>query len=76
MRTTVDIDRELLERAKKALGVRTFREAIVRSLEDATARREMRQLVDQLEGSDAVWSLEEALAYRRLERPVDLGDPT
>jgi Arc/MetJ family transcription regulator len=67
MRSTVDLDRELLERAKAALGTSTYREAIRRALEEAVSRAEMRVLVDELEGSDLTWGLEELLAYRRVE---------
>lgn len=68
MRTTVDLDRSLLERAKEALGTSTYREAITRALEEAVSRADMRRLLDELEGSDAVWDLEALLSYRRLGR--------
>jgi Arc/MetJ family transcription regulator len=68
MRTTVDLDRSLLERAKMALGTTTYREAITRALEEAVSRADMRRLLDQLEGSDATWDLDALLSYRRLER--------
>lgn len=64
MRTTVDLDRSLLERAKKALGTSTYQEAITRALEEAVSRAGMRDLLDDLEGSDATWDLDELLAYR------------
>lgn len=67
MRTTVDLDRTLLERAKEALGTATFREAIIKALEDAVSRAEMVRLLDRLEGSDATWDLDALLTYRRLE---------
>lgn len=67
MRTTIDVDRDLLERAKEALDVRTYKDAIVRSLEAAIQRAELVRLTDELDGGDIVWGLEEALAYRRLE---------
>jgi Arc/MetJ family transcription regulator len=68
MRTTVHLDRELLERAKAVLGTSTYREAITRALEEAVSRAELRVLLDDLEGSDVTWGLSELLAYRRLER--------
>jgi Arc/MetJ family transcription regulator len=68
MRTTVDLDRSLLERAKEALGTSTYREAITRALEEAVARADLRRLVDELEGSDATWDLDALLSYRRVER--------
>ena len=67
MRTTVDLDRSLLERAKEALGTATYREAIMRALEEAVSRADMRQLLDRLDGSDATWDLDALLSYRRLE---------
>jgi Arc/MetJ family transcription regulator len=68
MRTTVDLDRSLLERAKEALGTSTYREAITRALEEAVSRADLRRLLDELEGSDATWDLDSLLAYRRLDR--------
>jgi Arc/MetJ family transcription regulator len=67
MRTTVDLDRSLLERAKKALGTATYREAITQALEEAVSRADLRRLLDKLEGSDATWDLDALLSYRRLE---------
>ena len=68
MRTTVDLDRSLLERAKEALGTTTYREAITRALEQAISRAELRRLLDELDSSNATWDLEALLSYRRLER--------
>lgn len=68
MRTTVDLERGLLERAKKALGATTYREAITRALNEAVERADLRKLLDRLEASNLIWSLDEALAYRRTER--------
>lgn len=68
MRTTVDLDRSLLEQAKEALGTATYREAITRALEEAVERTELRRLLDELEGSDATWDLDALLSYRRLAR--------
>ena len=59
MRTTLDIDRELLERAKAALGVTTYTEAIERSLERAILHEEVEALLADIQGSDLVWSLGE-----------------
>ena len=67
MRTTVDLDRSLLDRAKEALGTATYREAITRALEEAVSRADLRHLLDQLEGSDATWELDALLSYRRFE---------
>jgi Arc/MetJ family transcription regulator len=68
IRTTVDLDRELLERAKEALDTATFREAITLALEEAVSRAELRRLLDSIESSDLVWDLNDLLAYRRAER--------
>ena len=67
MRTTVDLDRSLLERAKEVLGTTTYREAIIRALREAVSRAEMHRLLDELEASDASWDLDDLLSYRRLE---------
>lgn len=71
MRTTVDLDRGLLERAKEALGTTTYRAAITRALEEAVSRAELRRLVDELEGTDAVWDLDSLTSYRRVGRGDD-----
>lgn len=71
MRTTVDLDRSLLERAKEALGTSTYRDAITRALEEAVSRTDLRRLLDELEGSDATWDLDALLSYRRVERGHD-----
>ncbi len=68
MRTTIDIDRELLERARRALHARTYREAVKRALEDALVRSDLEKATAALEGSELSWDLDELLAYRRLER--------
>jgi len=65
MRTTVDLDRGLLDRAREALGTDTYRAAIVRALEEAVSRAEMRELLGELEASDATWDLDALLEYRR-----------
>lgn len=68
MRTTLDIDRGLLERAKKALGAATYTEAIERSLDQAIARAELEELLETIRDTDLVWSLDELRAYRRKAR--------
>jgi len=65
MRTTLDIDRSLLERAKRALGASTFTEAIERSLERAIAGAELDALLESVRGQDLVWSVDELREYRR-----------
>lgn len=66
MKTTLDLDRTLLEKAKEALGATSFTEAIERALRDAVARAEARSGWDDLIGSDLSWESVEALtAFRR-----------
>jgi Arc/MetJ family transcription regulator len=66
MRTTLDLDRSLLERAKEALGARSFTEAIETALREAVARADARTAWDALSGSDLSWgSVDELLEYRR-----------
>jgi Arc/MetJ family transcription regulator len=68
IRTTVDLDRELLERAREALAAPTYREAITRALEEVVSRADFHRLLSSIEGSDSTWSLEELLSYRRVKR--------
>jgi hypothetical protein len=65
IRTTVDLDRGLLERAKAALGAPTYRETITRALHDAVARADLSRILETVDRSDATWSVKELLAYRR-----------
>ena len=71
MRTTLDIDRDLLERAKTALGATTYTEAIERSLDQAIAGAETDRLLDDLRGQDLVWSVDELREFRH----TGLGQP-
>lgn len=64
MRTTLDLDRDLLNRAKAALNAATFTEAIERSLEHAIARAEVEALLDTVAGEDLVWDLGDLRAFR------------
>lgn len=66
MRTTIDIDRDLLERAKAALDAPTYKATIEKALEDVVERGALHRAVDELKGSDLSWDLDELLAYRRL----------
>jgi Arc/MetJ family transcription regulator len=68
MRTTLDIDRDLLERAKSALGASTYTEAIERSLSRAVEQAEVDALLDSLRGEDLVWSLDDLRAWRQASR--------
>jgi len=68
MRTTLDLDRDLLDRAKSALGVPTFTAAIEAALNQAIERAEMGALLDSLEGSDVVFGLEDLRTMRQVGR--------
>lgn len=66
MKTTLDLDRDLLERAKEALGARSFTEAIERALREAVRRTEATAAWEALRRSDRSWeSVDELLEYRR-----------
>lgn len=65
MRTTLDLDRELLEEAKDVLGSASFTEAIETSLRQAVARARHRGAWEELLGADLSWeSVDELLEYR------------
>ena len=67
MRTTLELDRKLLERAKKALGTRSFTATIEKALQSAVSRSEAREGWDALIESDLSWgSVDEFLEFRRL----------
>jgi Arc/MetJ family transcription regulator len=68
VRTTIEIDRELLERVKSALGASTYREAVERALERVDRLSEIPDALDTLQGSDLSWDVEGLLEYRRLDR--------
>ena len=68
MRTTLDIDRELLDRARAALGAATYTEAIERSLSQAIAGAELEAFLESVRGEDLVWGLEDLQAHRRMGR--------
>jgi hypothetical protein len=66
VRTTLDLDRDLLERARDALGAGSFTEAIETALREAVARAEARSGWEALMRSDWSWeSVDELLAFRR-----------
>ena len=68
MRTTLDIDRELLDRARSALGAATYTEAIERSLSQAIAGAELETVLESVRGEDLVWGLDELREHRRMGR--------
>jgi Arc/MetJ family transcription regulator len=66
VRTTLDLDRELLERAREAMGASSFTEAIETALREAVARLEASRGWSELVASDLSWSgVDELLEYRR-----------
>ena len=66
MRTTLELDRDLLEEARSGLGVRTVTEAIERALREAVERARAREGWVELLGSDLSWaSVDELEEYRR-----------
>jgi len=68
MRTTLDIDRELLDQARAALGAATYTATIERALSEAIAGAEMEAVLESVRGDDLVWSLEDLQAHRRMGR--------
>lgn len=65
MRTTLELDRDLLEEARSVLGVRTFTEAIERALRETVERARAREGWAELLGSDLSWaSVDELDEYR------------
>lgn len=66
MRTTLDLDRELLEKTRAALGTSTLTETIETALEMALHQVNSNEGWAKLIGSDLSWESPEALArYRR-----------
>jgi Arc/MetJ family transcription regulator len=66
MRTTLDLDRDLLERAKEALGSSSFTEAIETALQEAVARTEGTKAWSELRGAESSWeSVDDLLEFRR-----------
>jgi hypothetical protein len=66
LRTTLNLDRELLEEARTALRAASFTEAIETALREVVARSRAREGWAELMGSDLSWgSAEELMEYRR-----------
>ena len=59
MRTNIVIDPKLMADAMKALGVKTKREAVIRSLEDTVRVARQLRALDRLRGSGWVGDLED-----------------
>ena len=68
MRTTIDLDEDLVREAMTLLGVKTKREAVTRSLEALIRQRRRERLRARLGKVDLDLSLEELEAMRRDER--------
>lgn len=67
MRTTLDIDRELLDEAVQVLAVPTMREAIETALRESIQARRRRQLVAALGTFDLCLTAEELEQQREDE---------
>lgn len=66
MRTTLDLDRDLLRKAKEALGADSFTSAIETALREAVARAEGVAAWKELMGSDLSWtSVDDLIDFRR-----------
>lgn len=66
MRTTLDLDRGLLERAREVLGAASFTETIERALGQVVASADAARAWSCLEGAEMSWdTVEELLEHRR-----------
>ena len=65
MKTTLDIDAELLKQAKEALGVSTIKETVHASLEAVVRRRKLQVLADSFGAVPFEMTLEDLRAQRR-----------
>ena len=66
VRTTLELDRALLDRAKGALGAKSLTEAIETALREAVTRAEARSGWEALIGSELSWeSVDDLLEFRR-----------
>ena len=79
VRRTVVIDDALLREAQRALGTRSIRATIERSLAEAVRRRRLHALADALGSFPMAMTREELLEQRRREardeRPVERAAP-
>ena len=48
MKTTLEIDRDLLDQAQKALGTATIKDTVEKSLKETVRRRQLQALADAL----------------------------
>jgi len=66
VRTTLELDRKLLEEAKAVLGAETFTQAIETALKEVVARARAREGWSELLGSGLSWeSVDQLQEYRR-----------
>jgi len=65
MKTTLDIDTDLLNQAKEALGVATIKETVRASLEAVVRRRKLQALADSFGAVPFDMTLEDLRAQRR-----------
>ena len=66
MRTTLDLDRELLEKAKEKLGAKTYTDAIEAALRAVVSKSDALAAWDALAGSELSWpSLDEYFEFKR-----------
>jgi len=66
MRTTLELDRDLLERARDVLGARSFTVAIETSLRRVVEQSEAQTAWQELDRSGLSWkSVDDLLAHRR-----------
>ncbi len=66
MRTTLDLDRRLLEEAKRVLDAASYTEAIETALREVVGRARARSAWETLIGSEVSWgSVDDLLVYRR-----------
>lgn len=66
MRTNIVIDDDLMADAMKALGVKTKREAVIRSLQDTVRVARQLRAIEDLRGSGWVGDLDEM----RTDKPL------
>ena len=65
MKTTLDIDEELLKQAKEALNAATFKETVRASLEAVVRQRKLRALADSFGSIEFDMSPEDLRRQRR-----------
>lgn len=65
VKTTLNLDRDLLERARETLGARSFTEAIETALRQAIERSDVQVAWEALVGSELSWeSVDDLIDHR------------